>query len=137
MKKKREVSSFPPQLRLTTQRKIIWEIIQENGHVDAEELYLKAKKRNPRISLSTVYRSLSAFKRNGYLQDLNYDRSHQHFELKQADHLHFICSKCGKITELNTKTLTKLKKEVEKALKANIEKTDLNLIGTCESCQKN
>lgn len=135
MNKKKKISNFPPEIRLTNQRKVIWEIIQETGHLDAEELFLKAKKKNPRISLSTVYRSLAAFKNNGYLLDLNYDRSHRHFELKQADHLHFVCSNCGKVRELNTKTLNKLKKEVEQALKVSIEKTDLNLIGLCEKCQ--
>ncbi len=136
MNKKKKNKNFPAELRLTAQRKVIWEIIQETGHLDAEELYLKAKKKNPRISLSTVYRSLTAFKNNGYLQDLNYDRSHRHFELTQADHLHFICSNCGKIRELNTRTLSALKREAEKTLKVKIEKTDLNLVGLCKKCQE-
>ncbi len=132
--KRKKNRNFPAELRLTAQREVVWEIIQETGHLDAEELYLKAKKKNPRISLSTVYRSLIAFKKAGYLQDLNYDRSHRHFELKQADHLHFICSNCKKVSELNTGTLTALKKEAEEALKVKIEKTDLTLVGLCEKC---
>ncbi len=127
---------FPPEMRLTAQRKVLWEIIQETGHLDAEELFLKAKEKSPRISLSTVYRSLAAFKKNGYLQDLNYDRSHRHFEIKQGDHLHFVCSKCGKIEELNTKTLNKIKKEAEEVLKVKIEETNLSLTGLCKKCQE-
>lgn len=135
MNKMKKNSNFPAELRLTAQRKVIWEIIQETGHLDAEKLYLKAKKKIPRISLSTVYRTLIAFKKTGYLQDLHYDRSHRHFEIKQADHLHFICSSCGKIKELKTRTLSRLKREAEKALEVKIEKTDLILAGLCKKCQ--
>lgn len=136
MRKIKKTKNFPPELRQTAQRKVIWKIIQETGHLDAEELFLKAKKKYPRISLSTVYRSLTAFKNNGYLQDLNYDNSHRHFEIRQADHLHFVCTKCGKIEELNTKTLSKIKEEVEQGLKARIEEINLNLTGICKKCQK-
>ncbi len=129
---------FPAGLRYSAQRKIIWEVIQnqKDGHLDAEEVFLKARQKLPRLSLSTVYRTLSAFKKNGYLEDFFFDQTHRHFELKQADHLHFICSECGEVKELNTRELGRLKNEVESRLKVTVKKSDFNLIGLCSQCQK-
>ncbi|GAI13556.1 unnamed protein product, partial [marine sediment metagenome] len=45
--------------RTTEQRQLLLEIIQQaEGHLDADEIYQRARQRLPSISLSTVYRSL-------------------------------------------------------------------------------
>ena len=56
-------------LRMTGQRKIIAEILQESeDHPDAEELHARASARDPRISLATVYRTVKLFEEDG-IQD--------------------------------------------------------------------
>ncbi len=50
-------------LRNTTQRDLIMDIIRNGrGHMDADEVFRQAKKKQPRISLSTVYRTLQKLK---------------------------------------------------------------------------
>ena len=49
-------------LRRTKQREVILDILKESrNHPSAEEIYIKAKMFMPKISLSTIYRTLKSF----------------------------------------------------------------------------
>jgi Fur family transcriptional regulator, ferric uptake regulator len=53
-------------MRMTDQRRIIAQVIEQtDDHPDVEELYRRASARDPRISLSTVYRTLNLFEESG------------------------------------------------------------------------
>ena len=46
--------------RLTGQRQLLLGVLREHGgHLDAHDLYRLASERNPRLSLSTVYRTMN------------------------------------------------------------------------------
>ena len=49
--------------RITGQRALLLRMIQENkGHLGADELYRLARRRDPRLNLATVYRTLNLLK---------------------------------------------------------------------------
>jgi Fur family transcriptional regulator, ferric uptake regulator len=55
--------------RITSQRALLLQLIQESGaHLDAEELYRRAQRRDPRINLTTVYRTLNLLKESGLIE---------------------------------------------------------------------
>ncbi|MBI3040226.1 MAG: transcriptional repressor [Chloroflexi bacterium] len=57
-----------PGLRITHQRASILEIIRQGkGHLDADEVYRRARERQPRLSLSTVYRTMQTLKKLGLI----------------------------------------------------------------------
>jgi len=59
--------------RVTSQRRLLLDLIrQSEGHLDADELYRLAKEREPRISLSTVYRTLRLFKELGLVEERHF-----------------------------------------------------------------
>ena len=67
-------------LRFTRQRALIMEIIRRGqGHLDADEVYRQARKKEPRLSLSTVYRSLQQLKELGRVDELQLDENHHHY----------------------------------------------------------
>ena len=46
-------------LRMTEQRRVVAQILEtSNDHPDVEELYFRASKLDPRISIATVYRTV-------------------------------------------------------------------------------
>jgi len=55
-------------LRVTSQRSLIMDIIHR-GHLDADEIYRQARRKDSHLSLSTVYRSLQAFKKLGLVEE--------------------------------------------------------------------
>ena len=87
--------------RVTSQRALILDIIyQGKGHLDADEIYRRARQKKPRISLSTVYRTLQALKRLNLVEQIHLDDSHHHYEIKSStEHHHLVCLGCGQVTE--------------------------------------
>jgi len=92
-----------PGLRVTNQRALLLGLIREGkGHLDADELYRRAREKQPRLSLSTVYRTLQLLKKLSLVEELHFDETHHHYEVKPSDeHHHLVCLGCGKVIELS------------------------------------
>ena len=100
-------------MRATSQRALILEIIRRGkGHLDADEVYRRARDKQPRLSLSTVYRTLRMFKKLGLVEELHFDDAHHHYEAKpSAEHHHLVCRGCGKIVEFECPLSQKMKED--------------------------
>src|SRR4030042_5762402 len=74
-----------PGLRITSQRALILEVIRHGeGHLDADEVYRRAREKKPRLSLSTVYRTLQMLKKLDLIEELHFDEEHHHYEIKSS-----------------------------------------------------
>ena len=126
-------------LRSTHQRAIILDIIRSGqGHLDADEVFRLARKKQPRISLSTVYRTLSRLKELGLIEELHFDEAHHHYEIKQQnEHHHLVCQGCGKVIEFEYPVSTILEKQVPEVKDFEITYTEVQIMGYCPECQKN
>jgi len=72
-------------MRVTNQRALLLELIRQGkGHLDADELYRRAREKQPRLSLSTVYRTLQLLKKLGLVEELHFDENHHHYEVRQV-----------------------------------------------------
>lgn len=123
-------------LRKTKQRDLILSIIKQ-GHFDADEIYVLARKVNPRISLSTVYRTLQKLKQLGVIDEHHFDETHHHYELKGDDeHYHLVCLDCGKITEFQHPMERYINEKILAASNFKITSMELEVSGYCEDCRK-
>jgi Fe2+ or Zn2+ uptake regulation protein len=126
-------------LRATSQRKTVLEVVTTHrGPLTAEDIYREAQQINPRISLATVYRTLTSLKDVGVLDQCYLTRDHErsHFELAGAsEHFHFHCLKCGKIIEFQSRPiLSALQKELADKYGAEVTEVCLCSDGYCETC---
>ncbi|MFH1484833.1 MAG: Fur family transcriptional regulator [Chloroflexota bacterium] len=128
-----------PGLRVTNQRRLLLDLIrQAGGHLDADELYRRARRKEPRLSLSTVYRSLRRFKELGLVDEVRYSRDHLHYEAKsRKDHYHVVCLGCGRVAEFESHLAQEMKDEVGRDLDFLITGADLQLSGYCSRCRVN
>jgi len=125
-------------LRVTGQRAIILDIIHRGGrHLDADEIYRRARKKEPRISLSTVYRTLQKFKDLGLVDAFYFDEDHHHYEAKNAsEHHHLMCLGCGSIIEFEYDLINSIRREVPEVADFDIKRTELQVTGYCSSCRE-
>ena len=125
-------------LRATSQRGLVLDIIRRGGrHLDADEIYRQARKKEPRISLSTVYRSLQRFKELGLVDEFHFDEDHHHYEAKAAsEHHHLMCVGCGKIVEFDYDLLGDIARSVPEAGGFEIMQAELRVAGYCAECRK-
>lgn len=124
--------------RVTTQRRVLLDLLRcSEGHLDADELHRLAKEREPRISLSTVYRSLRLFKELGLVDERRFADEHHLYEAKgEREHYHLVCLGCGKVIEFEHSALKKLKADVSRESGFEVVGADIRMEGYCESCRR-
>lgn len=124
--------------RVTNQRALIMEIIRQGeGHLDADEIYRRARERVPRLSLSTVYRTLQMLKKLDLVEELHFDEEHHHYEVKpSAEHHHLICLGCGRVIEFHYPLSRYLKRNIPEAKGFDIAETEVRMSGYCSKCRR-
>ena len=123
---------------VTTQRKLILDILQESGtHIDAKEVYRRANERDARISIATVYRSLQLFRKMGLVDERRLGQVRCCYEMKQpGEHHHLICRSCGRIIDVESSLIQQLVMEVQQKNKFYVTRAELCLEGYCEECEE-
>ena len=124
-------------MRATIQRALILEIIRRR-HLDADEIYRQARAKQPRLSLSTVYRTLQVLKKLGLVEELHFDEAHHHYEMKpSSEHHHLVCLSCGKVVEFECPLSPKMKEDIAQEKGFEIIGTEIRMTGYCPKCRQN
>ncbi len=122
-------------LKLTPQREqILWVLSNADTHLNPEELFLRVKKRLPRIGQATVYRNLELLTRAGILQKSDWKERHLHYELSRENHHHLICTRCGQVIEFRSAPLRQMKK-ISREYGFSLVQEEIRLFGLCKKCQ--
>jgi Fe2+ or Zn2+ uptake regulation protein len=88
-------------IRLTKQREEVFGILlQKRDHPTATEVFLRAKKHMPSISLATIYNCLEALVDCGLVKQVNLDRAPTRFCANLEEHSHFYCEGCGSVSDV-------------------------------------
>jgi Fur family ferric uptake transcriptional regulator len=107
--------------------------------MNAEQVYLEARRRDPGIHRATVYRTLNALKKLGLVDelDLMHVTGDRHFyEVRPSSfHIHVVCMKCGSVEELGGPFWEDLKRRVVRETGFKPEAVRLEMGGRCRDCQ--
>ena len=105
-------------MRMTDQRRIIAQIVEQaSDHPDVEELHRRAVSRDPRISLSTVYRTLNLFEEAGLVTRHDFKDGRARFEVfDDAHHDHLIDIRSGRVIEFRNEEIEALQDEIARRL---------------------
>ncbi len=127
-------------IRMTRQRQILLELIEQSGqHLDAEQLYELAKKRDPKINRVTVYRTLKMLKDGQLIDELDlmhWQGGQHYYETRaKAEHAHVVCLRCGKIEEFYGDPLQKLRRQIESHFGFQIIVARTEVGGYCSHCR--
>jgi Fe2+ or Zn2+ uptake regulation protein len=124
-------------MRLTSQRRTILEVLDESeAHLDAEQVYHRAKARDPNISLATVYRTLAALRQIGLVQQrqLTHDDQRGYYEIADQQHYHFTCLRCGVVIEFDTPLMAQIQQEFADEMGVQVTQARFHLEGYCAVC---
>ncbi|MBT4042988.1 MAG: transcriptional repressor [Rhodospirillaceae bacterium] len=105
-------------LRMTGQRRVVARVLSEAvDHPDAEEVYRRASKLDPKISIATVYRTLRIFEEAEILQRLEFGDGRARFERTEIDHHdHLIDTASGKVIEFQNAQMEELQEQIARNL---------------------
>ena len=105
-------------MRMTEQRRVIAQVIEQAvDHPDVEELYRRASAIDPRISLSTVYRTLNLFEEAGLVTKHDFKDGRARFELIPDEHHdHLIDIRSGKVIEFRNEEIERIQERIARDL---------------------
>jgi Fur family iron response transcriptional regulator len=105
-------------LRPTKQRLKICEVLfntEKTFHFTVNDLSkIISEKLNQKISLATVYNTVHAFKKKGYLKEISMNSDKTYFDTNTTHHHHFFDSSTMKLIDLSDDQVEKIK--INKAL---------------------
>jgi Fur family transcriptional regulator, ferric uptake regulator len=118
-------------LRMTDQRRTVAQVLEESqDHPDVEELYARALKLDPRISIATVYRSVKLFEESGILEKLEFGDGRARYEDAERDHHdHLIDMNSGEVVEFIDPDIEALQEKIAKRLGYRLKGHRLELYG--------
>ena len=118
-------------LRMTSQRKIIAQVLENVAdHPDVEELYKRASKIDPTISIATVYRTVKLFDEAGILDKLEFGDGRARYEDAEREHHdHLIDINSGRVIEFVDSDIEKLQEKIAQKLGYRLMGHKLELYG--------
>lgn len=101
-------------LRMTEQRRVIARVLEASeDHPDADELHRRSAEIDPKISISTVYRTVNLFEELGIIERHDFRDGRSRYEsVPDEHHDHLIDLKTGTIIEFNSPEIEALQERI-------------------------
>lgn len=123
------------QLGLTKQRDVVLQVIRASDeHMTANEVFTAAKNMLPGISFATVYNSLRFLKEAGHIAEISFGNGASRFDRMTSRHDHAICTKCGKLVDIEMELPLDLLKNAAEYSRFEPESIEFTLRGLCPDC---
>jgi Fur family peroxide stress response transcriptional regulator len=121
--------------RLTPQRREVYNVLlEERDHPSATEVFMRAKKRIPGISLATVYNCLETLVECGLAKQVNVEREATRYCPNLQEHAHFICDSCGAVSDVPLIQGRRLSQFLDIPEQFLVDHSEITLRGICPTC---
>jgi len=122
-------------LKATTPRLAILEMIERAGHSSIEELAGLVCEKYPTISLGTIYKNVESMSEKGLLTPIAITNQKQKYEITKPPHIHLICQSCLSVMDKEYMPVPELKQIADESGFLLYKKT-INLYGLCPVCRQ-
>ena len=117
-------------------RNAIYEqLCRSKAHPSAQALYQELKTQIPDISMATVYRNLNLFRQQGLAISVGTVGGEERFDGNTDPHVHFICTGCEAVLDLDKMEIPAALKEAATACcGGSVNSCQLSFTGLCSEC---
>ena len=118
-------------LRMTGQRRVIARVLSEaKDHPDVEEVYRRASAVDPRISLSTVYRTVKLLEEKHIVARHDFGAGRARYERAPGSHHdHLVDLESGRVIEFSNEEIERIQERVAEELGFRLVGHRLELYG--------
>ena len=118
-------------LKMTEPRRAILSVLAHaSDHPSVEDVYNRAKKEDPSISMATVYRTLGLLDELGLVYRHEFsDADYARYEINEEHHHHLIDLDTGKVVEFQNEKIEKMKQKIAEELGYELVECRLELYG--------
>ena len=105
-------------MRLTDQRRVIARVVEAaSDHPDVEELHRRVVEFDPKVSISTVYRTLRLFEDAGISERHEFRDGRARYEpVSEEHHDHLIDLRSGAVVEFRDEEIERIQERIAKEL---------------------
>lgn len=125
------------RLKNTKQRDLIAAIaLRSEGHIGVEEIFRVARKKDPKVGFSTVYRTMKLLKECGLVIERHFGDGVTRYEpLRDGEHHdHLICTSCGDIVEFEDESIEERQEAVALRYGFVVQSHKHEIYGLCPKC---
>src|ERR1700749_2908798 len=95
--------------RVTPQRQLVLEAVTQLEHGTPEEICATVQQTARGVNISTIYRALELLEQLGLVPPTPLGHGAPRYHLAaEAEHVHLVCSECGRITEIGPEEVSPL-----------------------------
>ena len=114
--------------------KVYQALKRTRSHPTAEWIHEQVRGELPHVSLGTVYRNLHVLKDQGKIRELDFGEGSRRYDAFLEEHYHFVCERCGKVSDLTVATQTDLNERVKSSVDGVVRSHRLDFFGICSNC---
>ncbi len=126
-------------LKHTEQRDtILRTFLETRDHLSTDELFRLARKKDPKIGFTTVYRTLKLLAECGLASEVAFHDGVARYEhqFNRRSHHHMVCTDCGVSVEFFSPEVGKLEEEIGHKYHFETTRHTFQIYGVCEDCKK-
>ena len=109
-------------------------LMSRHDHPTADAVYASIREEFPNISLGTVYRNLNLLVDLGEVRRVTVGDGKDHFDADTGTHYHFVCRRCGSITDLPLEPFADLESKAQICANGRVESHSMDFFGVCSDC---
>lgn len=120
-------------VRVSAQRlAIMRHLMEHRTHPTVDEIYRDLHPEHPALSRTTVYNTLRLLLDNGMVKCIDGGPEGARWDYTEKDHAHFLCRRCGRVTDLDFTPTLPQARAIPKGYVAT--SAELTLRGVCARC---
>ncbi|MHB8189803.1 MAG: Fur family transcriptional regulator [Ferrimicrobium sp.] len=122
--------------RITTPRRlIVANLVAAGGHLSADEISTRVHTQDPKIHLTTIYRTVEALERLGVVNHIHLGHGRAVYHLADDSHYHLFCQHCGQVEEIDIALLEPFEAIIAATYGFTPLLSHFAILGICRRCQ--
>ena len=128
-------------LKVTPKRRaVIRFFLQNRRYFTPKEIWTALKRNFEHLGLPTIYRNLRELEDIGILVRISRPEQQLYYAIchlgKEREHHHFVCQKCGRVSEVEFCNFKNIDGDIEKKLNCKIISHFTQIEGLCSECKR-
>ena len=124
--------------RLTPQRELILQAVEDLGHATPDEVLAEVRRHSTAVNASTVYRTLEVLEELGLVRHAHLsDRAPTYHSARGHEHAHLICRNCRTVISIERGDIEEALGGLAGAHAFTPDYGHLTVFGTCADCAGN
>jgi len=122
--------------RLTPQRQLVLQAVEELGHATPDEILAEVQQHASAVNVSTIYRTLEVLEELGLVRHAHLsDRAPTYHSVTDHEHFHLVCRNCHRVLSVDPDVVAPLAARLREEQGFVIDVGHLAIFGECVECE--